>query len=110
MHNKQNVELIIKLKVNKKLLQAELVKKSEGLKDLSNIYTSSQKLNYGFKEIVQKLTTKYNCTVDFQTENTKFSAYSHMKKSFGLFPEMQFLDETSMSNLCYGSRKLSWNY
>lgn len=94
----------MKLKVNKKLLQADLVKKSGNailLKDLSNIYTSSvssQNLNHDFEEIVQKLTTKYNCTVDFKTENTKFSALifqdPHMKKSFNLFPEILFMDGT----------------
>lgn len=99
--DKQKVQMLMKLKVNKKLLQADMVQKTGNvvlLKDLSNIYTSSRNSDLGFDQIVKILTEKFNCTVDVTTENQKFMGLffqdEQMKKSFDLFPEILFIDGT----------------
>lgn len=101
--NKNNVRKLMKLKVNKKLLQAHLVQQTGNailLKDLSNIHMSSSlnDVNNNVQEIVEMLTNKYHCTVDIHSEDNKlrgmFFQDESMMKSFDLFPEVLFMDGT----------------
>ncbi|KAK5648135.1 hypothetical protein RI129_003027 [Pyrocoelia pectoralis] len=102
--NKSNVKKLMRLKVNKKLLQAHLIQQTGNsilLKDLSNIYMSHSSddiSNNNIQKIVGMLTNKYYCTVDVHSEDNKlrgmFFQDENMRKSFDLFPEILFMDGT----------------
>lgn len=101
--NRKSVMEIMKLKVNKKLLQTELVQKTGNtilLHDLSNIAKNAHgKTSDNLQEIVTILKEKYHCTIDVQTDSNNifqgiFFQDNEMKKCFSLFPEMLFLDGT----------------
>lgn len=99
--DKNSAIRLLKLKVNKKLLQAHLVKqtgKAVFLKDLSNLQTCLSNTDNSIKEIIDLLMNKYNCTVDVHSEDNKlrglFFQDDDMRKSFDLFPEVLFMDGT----------------
>ncbi|KAK5645887.1 hypothetical protein RI129_004351 [Pyrocoelia pectoralis] len=86
--NKSNVKKLMRLKVNKKLLQAHLIQQTGNsilLKDLSNIYMSHSSDDISNNNI-QKFEDNKLRGMFFQDEN--------MRKSFDLFPEILFMDGT----------------
>ncbi|XP_023311864.1 uncharacterized protein LOC108914561 [Anoplophora glabripennis] len=105
-HKKCVLEMM-KLKINKKLLQADLVEKTGNsilLRDISNIVKNSQGKD-NLQEMISILKEKYHCLIDVQTEENTFQGIffqEEMQKCFSLFPEILFLDGTYklLNNRC----------
>ncbi|KAL1492861.1 hypothetical protein ABEB36_011039 [Hypothenemus hampei] len=87
--NKTNIRNLMKLKVNKKLLEAHLIQQTGNvilLKDLSNIHmlSSSNGIKNGIQEIMEILTNKYHCTVDIHSEDNKLREVLFMDGTYKL--------------------------
>ena len=98
---KKKAAHLMKLQVNKKLLQDALQKETGKvilLKDLSNIAAKYKEKPQSFQQVIQNLQEQHGCEVDIlQKKNILqgiFFQDDKMKQAYKHFPEIMFLDGT----------------